>query len=77
MADKSKTAHIDNPKWLEGVRDDLDTAAEDWALQTKPEGVSKLNAIGSYLDTILNELGVCGRLHDCPECGTRHLGPKP
>lgn len=65
------TGYIDNAKWLAGVRDDLDSAAEDW-----PPDKPKTDMIAGYLDTILTELGHRGRFHDCPECGAHHAAPK-
>ena len=66
--------HIEDPQWLAAVRRDLDSDAEAWVVRTDPtSGISKLNAIGSYLDTILTELGHKGRLHECPECHAEHL----
>lgn len=71
--DATPTTHIHDPKWLAMVREDLDTDADEWVVRTSPDGISKLNAIGAYLDTILTELGIEGRLHGCPDCGRKHL----
>lgn len=68
--------HINNEQWLLGVRHDLDSKHEVWAVKTRPSDISKLECIGSYLDIILTELGYPGALHDCPECGVRHLGER-
>jgi hypothetical protein len=65
--------HIDDEKWLRRVRADLDSDEAAWIVRTKPEaGISKLNAIGEYLNTILEDLGYPGPLHPCPDCGLIH-----
>lgn len=76
MTDKSKPVlHIEDAKWLRGVREDLDSKADVWVKRTPSEGVSKLEAIAGYLDTILTELGHQGRRHACPDCGIEHMAP--
>jgi hypothetical protein len=62
--------HIEDPQWLRGVRDDLDSDPAVWAVQTKAGSISKLEALGRYLDTILTELGV-PHAHACVTCGKK------
>jgi ABC-type Fe3+-citrate transport system substrate-binding protein len=63
---------VDNPVWLAMVRDDLDSDTKDWMIRTSPDGISKLQAIGTYLDTILTELGYPPTEHKCDKCGKTH-----
>jgi hypothetical protein len=64
---------IDDEQWLRKVRADLDSDESEWIVRTRPgSGISKLNAIGEYLNTILEELGHSGPLHRCSECGLDH-----
>lgn len=70
------TEHIDDRKWLRGVRQDVDTALTEWPIKTPADGVSKLQALTAYLDVILAELGEKSRYHACPECGVKHLAPR-
>lgn len=64
--------HIDDRKWLESVRSDLDSKPEEWVVPVHSGATNKLQALGSYLDTILNELGVPSPPHKCPRCGALH-----
>lgn len=68
---------IDDAQWMRGVRSDLDSDSDFWAVRTKPPGMSKLETIGEYLNTILTELGYPGAVHECPDCGMRHVGKRP
>lgn len=72
-----KLRHIDDPKWLSAVRDDLDSQAEAWAKHTPSDNMSKLEVIGEHLNVILIELGHRGLVHECPECGLRHMATQP
>jgi len=71
-----KALHIEDESWLRNVRADLDSSADDWVVKPSSDGISKLQALGSYLDIVLAELGHKGRLHECPECGVGHLSPR-
>lgn len=77
MTEESQRLHIEDQQWLRGVREDLDSRAEEWVVKPGEGGISKLQALGAYLDIMLTELGHKGRLHKCPECGVNHLAPKP
>ena len=65
---------LDDKRWLMSVRSDLDTDAGEWS--RKPDGSgsgqSKGQAIASYLDVILTELGYPVSPHECPRCGLAH-----
>ena len=63
---------IKNKQWLAGVRRDLDSKSEEWAKPSSSHSISKMEAIGIYLNDILTELGFPPRPHDCPLCGKTH-----
>ncbi len=73
----TESRRIDDPRWLATVRADLDSNASSWIVKTDPAGISKLQAIGTYLDIILRELGVPRHTHLCPICGAEHEEPTP
>jgi hypothetical protein len=64
---------IDNAKWMENARADLESAVGDWVSKTPAAGMSKLEAIGQRLDVILTELGYPPPPHKCPDCGNEHV----